>query len=239
MRRLLVVTGILFFAVLIVDTASRLQDQFEAGTLFERYNSQRKADITLFTVSICGLAALGFLEFVLPRWRIRQEEETLPPLKSAPEPKMQREPAPSDIYEAPRSVDEWQGRQPQLAVSRQRLSVDMTGVWMAFLRIYCGVLPVVYLYTFLNYVFLWLPSGAGNVFLSFIFPVLLLISVMASVGILKKRAWGAKFGYAIAIFHLLIFPFGTAAGFVMLIALVSTMSEFSAPKRKRRASTSG
>ena len=56
MRRLLVITGILFFAVLIVDTASRLQDEFEAGTLFERYNSQRKADITLFTISVCGIA---------------------------------------------------------------------------------------------------------------------------------------------------------------------------------------
>ena len=111
-------------------------------------------------------------------------------------------------------------------------------MWMAFLRIYCGVLPVVYLYTFLNYVFLWLPSGAGNMFLSFIFPMLLFISVMASVGILRKKTWGVKFGYAIAIFHLLIFPLGTAAGFVMLIALVGTTSEFSKPvKRIRTART--
>lgn len=238
MRRLLVITGMLFFAVLIVDTASRLQDQFEAGTLFDRYNSQRKADITLFTVSICGLATLGFLEFVRPKWMAKREAASPLPLSRQPVAKATHHTtAPTNIYEAPKAMDEWEERQPQLSVAHRRLSVDMTGVWMAFLRIYCGVLPVVYLYTFLNYVFLWLPSGAGNIFLSFIFPMLLLISVMASVGILKKRAWGAKFGYAIAIFHLLIFPFGTAAGFVMLIALVSTISEFSDPKRKRTQGT--
>jgi hypothetical protein len=63
--------------------------------------------------------------------------------------------------------------------------------------------------------------------------MLLLGSVLASVGILRRKTWGIKFGYAMAVFHLLIFPFGTAAGFVMLIALMGVTSEFTVPRRRR------
>jgi nitrate reductase gamma subunit len=56
---------------------------------------------------------------------------------------------------------------------------------------------------------------------------------MTSVGILRKKTWGIKFGYSMAIFHLLIFPFGTAAGFVMLIGLMGATSEFTPPRRRR------
>jgi len=233
MRRLLCITGLLFFAVLIVDTASRLQGLYREGTLFEQYNSQRKADITLFTVSVCGLVALGYIEFIRPRRRVGR-----PGFVSMA--KGQEEPAGTDgsasdsIYSAPEAIDEWQGRLPGMSKLRNRPKWKISGLWMGVLRVCCGVLPVVYLYTFLDYVFTWLPIGAGHLGLSILFPVLLLGAVLTSVGILRKKKWGMNVGYAMAVFHLLIFPIGTAAGFVMLMGLVGATSEFASPTRRRR-----
>ena len=57
---------------------------------------------------------------------------------------------------------------------------------------------------------------------------------LVAIGLLRKSLWGIKWGYAMAVFHLLIFPIGTAAGFIMLISLMGAMSEFDIPRRKRR-----
>ena len=152
------------------------------------------------------------------------------------------EPASTSIYAAPQTVDEWQGPQQRFTTitsSRRKALPDlhffkMTGMWMSILRVYCGVLPVIYSYIMVNYLFFWLPQGAGNLVLSIFFPLLLLGSVLTTVGVLRRKPWGIKFGYAMAIFHLLIFPFGTAAGFVMLIALMGVTSEFTTPRRRVR-----
>jgi len=233
MRRLLCITGILFFAVLIGDTASRLQGLYKEGTLFEQYNSQRRADITLFTVSVCGLIALGYIEFIRPRRRVERPGFVSIP-KGQDEPAGMDGSASSSIYSAPESIDEWQGPLPGMSKLRNRPKWQISGLWMGVLRVCCGVLPVVYLYTFLDYVFIWLPTGAGHLGLSILFPVLLLGAVLTSVGILRKKKWGMNVGYAMAIFHLLVFPLGTAAGFVMLIGLVGATSEFATPPRRRR-----
>jgi len=231
MLRLLRISGILFFAVLIGFAANRMQELYETGTLFERYNSQRKADITLLATSICGIATLGFFEFA--RSRRRFEWRGYIPMK-----KEQRlavdGPDSAGIYAAPESIDEWQGRREHISKSHRRLDMDAVNFWMGLLRIYCIVLPVVYLYTFVNYLFFWLPGGAGSLVLTIMFPVLLLGSVLTSVGLLRKKAWGMSLGYTMAIFHLLIFPVGTFAGLVMLVALVGSTSEFIVPERKRR-----
>jgi len=233
MLRLLRISGILFFAVLIAFSANRLQELYEVGTLFEQYNSQRKADITLLIGSICGLAILGFFEFSRSRRRVEQHGFGFVSMKKEPEPVVDG-PDSAGIYAAPESIDEWQGRQPGISISRRRLSFEISGLWMGLLRVCCGVLPVVYLYTLVDYLFFWLPTGAGNLGLTILFPVLFLGSVLTSVGILRKKIWGMNFGYAMAIFHLLIFPIGTAAGLVMLVGLMGAASEFAISKREHR-----
>lgn len=230
MVRVLYISGMVFFAVLIGDTAHRLQGLYHEGTLFEQYNSERRAAITLLAVSSLGLATLCVIQVV--RLRRRFEHHSFASMDKEQEPVVDGTESTS-IYAAPKAVDEWQDRGLRIRKPSRRQSLEIVGLWMGILRIYCGVLPVIYSYTLLNYLFLWLPSGAGNWIYSILFPVLLLGSVLTSVGILRKKTWGIKFGYAMAIFHLLIFPFGTAAGFVMLIGLMGATSEFSAPRRSR------
>ena len=107
-------------------------------------------------------------------------------------------------------------------------------MWFGVLRIYSVVLPVVYSYTLAHYLFFWLPSGGGNIILTILFPSLLILSAATSYGLLKKKTLGLHCGYAIAIFHLLLFPWGTAAGLVLLVGLVGATSEFAIPARERR-----
>lgn len=240
MVRLLYISGMVFFAVLIGDTAHQLHELYEAGTLFDQYNSERRAAITLLTASSCGLATLCFIEVM--RLRRRFEQPGVVSMETEQEPVDDDPDSSTSIYAAPHTVDEWQGRQQRLSkitLSRRITlpdfqSLKMTGMWMSVLRVYCVVLPVIYSYTLLNYLLLWLPRGAENLAFSILFPLLLLGSVLTSVGILRKKPWGIKFGYAMAIFHLLIFPVGTAAGFVMLIALIGATSEFTVPRRRFR-----
>lgn len=233
MPRFLRISGILLFAALIGFATSRLYEQYDAGTLFERYNSQRKADITLLAVSICGFATIGFFGFVRPRRRLEQPGFGVMAIKKeleGQEPVVDA-PGSTNIYAAPEAIDEWQGP-GRMRVMKPRMSFEISGLWIRLLRVYCGVLPVIYLYTLVNYLFFWLPSGAGNLVLSILFPVLFLGSVLASIGILRRKKWGLKFGYAMAIFHLLVFPVGTAAGLVMMVGLMGASSEFTLPKRR-------
>jgi len=231
MLRLLRIVGILFFAALIGSTAAQLRELYKAGTLFEQYNSQRKADITLLAVSICGLATLSAFEIFRSRRRsVRRSFVSM----NKGEQSVVGGLGENNIYDAPETVDKWQGRSVRIPKSRHRQVPEMTGLWMGVLRIYCLVLPVLYLYTLVNYLFFWLPSGAGNWFLSFLFPVLFLGAALTSAGILRKKTWGINIGYVMAIFHLLIFPLGTAVGLVMLFGLLGVASEFAIPERKRR-----
>ena len=231
MLRLLRITGILFFAVLIGFMANRLQDMYEAGTLFEHYNSQRKADITLLIVSTLGVGVLGFFEFVRTRRRLerrgygseKEEQEAVSEgLDSA------------NIYSAPETVDQWKGRRTRASKSRHRQQIDPSAFWMGLLRVYCVILPVAYLCMLVVYLLSWLPRGSGSLALSILLPVLLLFSLLTSFGLLNKKPWGMNCGYAIAIFHLLVFPLGTAAGLILLLGLVGATSEFAIPSRERR-----
>ena len=226
-----------FFAVLVGDAGHRLWNLYEAGALFNEYSSERRAALSMLAVSGCGLGALCIIQLV----RIRRRYAAAPlPMRDVGKP-ADAEPVSTSIYAAPRVVDAWQDRRQGTTMvmsSRRRAlpffqSLNMTGMWMSMLRIYCGVLPVVYIYTLLDYLFRWLPSGAGRLALTGLFPLLMLGSLLMSIGILRKKRWGMHLGYAMAVFHLLIFPIGTAAGFVMLIALMGTTPEFSHPRRTR------
>lgn len=232
MVRLLYISGMIFFAVLIGDAAHRLQGMYESGTLFEEYNSERRSTITLLAASSFGLAALCVIEVV----RLKRGSRRFPVFTAVN--KGQQAPTASEsksrsIYTAPEAVDEWMDRRNHIRKPSRRQRMEIIGLWMGILRVYCGILPVVYTYTLVNYLFFWLPAGAGNLVLSILFPVLMLGSILTAVGILRRKTWGIKFGYAMAIFHLLIFPVGTAAGFVMLIGLMGATAEFAPSRRKR------
>ncbi len=231
MLRFLCVIGILFFAVLIGYTANRLQEMHELGTLFEQYNSQRKADVTVLLVSILGLVVLGVFEFI--RTRRRLERRGYVPMKKKQE-EIDEELNTASIYAAPETVDPWKGRRTRVSKSRHRQRMKPIVFWMSLLRIYCVVLPVVYLYMLGVYLLSWLPNGAGNLALSIFFPLLALLSLLTSIGVLRKKSWGMNCGYAISIFHLLIFPLGTAVGLILLVGLISATSEFVIPSRERR-----
>ena len=231
MLRLLRITGILFFAVLIGITASRLQDLYEAGTLFERYNSQRKADITLLIVSTLGVGILGFFEFI--RTRLRLERHGYGSEKKDKEAVSEGLDT-TNIYSAPETIEDWRGRRTRASKSRHRQRMDPAAFWMGLLQVYCVILPVAYLCMLIVYLLSWLPRGTGHLALSILLPVLLLSSLLTSFGLLKKKLWGMYFGYAIAIFHLLIFPVGTVAGVLFLVVLVGVTSEFAIPSRERR-----
>jgi len=69
---LLYIAGLVFFAVLVGDAGNRLWDLYEAGTLFDEYNSERKGAFTLLMVSACGLATLCIIELVRIKRRFAQ-----------------------------------------------------------------------------------------------------------------------------------------------------------------------
>jgi hypothetical protein len=238
MVRLLYISGMVFFTVLIGDSAHRLYAHYQAGTLSDPYNSERKAAITLLAVASCGLGALCLAEMFRLNRRGSRTSLTAFLNKEDPEP-VAEEPGSTSIYSAPDVVDKWEERTPRLTLEKssrgQRgLSLEFTDLWMSILRVYCGVLPVIYTYVLLNYLFLWLPSGAGNLFLTVMLPVLFLGSWLTAIGLIRKQPWGVKWGFSMAIFLLLIFPLGTAAGFILLISLMGATSEFELPRRRRR-----
>jgi hypothetical protein len=223
-------SGVLFFAVLIGAAANHLQHMYVSGTLFERFNYGRKASLTILTVSLLGLITLVYFEFI--RSKRRSKRQGFGSINVSEPPSMDGLGA-TCIYSTPDTLDQFEDRPPRSSTSRNRDWLKISSLWISLLRILCMVFPVVYLYTLVDYFVFWLPSGAGNLSLTILFPVLLLISVLSLSGILLRRVWGMNFGYALAIFHLLIFPIGTAVGLVMLVGLVGASTEFKSSARVR------
>lgn len=241
MMRLLYISGMVFCAVLIGGSAHHLQKLYKDGTLFDPYNNERRATVTLMVASGLGLAAFCIVEVVRIRRRIGRSGDIVIKAETDAAPAEQRS---TSIYSAPATVDAWQS--PPQRVSERKsshrqslpslLSQERAGLWMSLLRIFSAVLPIVYGFILLYYLIVWLPTGAGAWWLSSLFTVLLLGAVLTAVGILQRKVWGRKIGFAMAVFHLLIFPVGTLAGFIMLIALIGATSEFDVISRRRHRS---
>jgi len=212
-------------------SANRLQRSFGSGELFERYNSERKANITILVFSLGGLVALGYFEYLRKKKKserrgyIAKKVEPVPPLEN---------PKVTNIYSAPETLDKWNARRTRSSRSQHHDEFELTHLWLRVLRIYCAVLPIIYFYILVEYMVNWLPVGMGNVFWTILTVTLFILSVSTSVGFFRKQLWGIQCGYGIAIFHLLIFPIGTVSGLLMLIALAGVAPEFSADARRRR-----
>jgi hypothetical protein len=229
---MLKIIGVVVFSVLIGVAANRLLSLYSSGELFDQYNSQRKTNITLLIFSMIGLATLGYFEYL--KAKLRHKRRGYVPMKVEERKPLPEDPKVASIYSAPDTLDKWDGRKTRNSRSRHSDGFEMTHLWMRVLRIYCAVLPVIYLYALVEYLVNWLPYGMGNLFLTVLLITLFVLSVMTSVGVLRKRLWGVHYGYAIAIFNLLIFPIGTAAGLIMLVALAGVAPEFLAEARTRR-----
>ena len=233
MLRALRVIGILVFALLVGLSARRIQTQYDSGKLFEQYNSERKANVTLLSISVIGLGLLGFFEAMRPRRRAGR-------IGFAP---VQRSDEPIDdgldtanIYSAPKTDESWHRTKVQRTrtIYKERRSYD--SFWLGLLQILVVSLPVVYGILVIACLGGWILAGADTYLVCWVFFGMLLLAALAAWGIRRKKGWGLKTGYAVAILHLLFFPVGTAVGLILLIALVgASPSILLSPRERRRA----
>ena len=80
----------------------------------------------------------------------------------------------------------------------------------------------------------WVPPMIPVLLLNSIFGFMLVFSLISAFGIMRKKVWGFKTGYAIAIIQLLFFPAGTVAGLILLIGLVGAAPVILSPREQRR-----
>ena len=216
MSRILRFIGIIFFACLIGVSANALKSMYESGQLFETYNSSRKANITLLCVSLFAMTTL--MDFELVRARRRMKKRRFGEVRHQPE-DIEIAGGPANIYSAPQVWDEWKAPRSRSARSREQPTLDMTPIWQTTLRICCLTMPFLYILLYLQYTmriedaaqYRWLEIG--------ILSSLLLFSAATNVGIYRQRPWGFICGYVMAVFSLLLFPFGTGVGLIMFLSL--------------------
>ncbi|WP_136065037.1 hypothetical protein [Pontiella sulfatireligans] len=206
----------------------------ESGELFERYNSARKANLTVLSVSVLVLGALGYFELTRSR-RLALRRGYGDVRHRRDEPKDLSDGLEStSIYCAPETVDVWKGRRLRTPRSHSKDQVDIAEIWMVFLRVGCVVFPSVYL-GLLAFQLIYGFSGTTEfTLLVSAFSVLALVSVVAAFGLLKKKPWGLASGYLLAILNLVVFPYGTAGGLFLLVGLVGATPTFVIPARERQ-----
>ncbi len=233
MLRALRVIGILVFALLVGVSAYRIQQLYDSGTLFEQYNSERRAKITLLAVSVIGLGVLGFFE--LTREERIQTRKGFAPADISDEP-VDDGLDTANIYSAPETIDKWQGRRTCASTLRHHESREIGTFWIGLLRIITFSTPVVYILLLVACLTGWVPVAGNMPVLYGLGGSMLVLSLVSAVGIMRKKAWGRTVGYAIAIIHLLFFPVGTAAGLILLIGLVGAAPLFAhSPSERRQA----
>ncbi|MDF7825529.1 hypothetical protein P4B35_16000 [Pontiellaceae bacterium B12227] len=233
MLRVLRIVGIVVFAFLIGLSANSLMQMHETGELLEKYNSQRKADITLLVLSFVAVAALGYFEFA--RLNKRSRRRSYGKTRKTEEQAEQTEGLDStSIYSAPQTVDRWEGRRTRTSKSRNEVVKESGSIWLSLLKVLCAVLPVLYL----GLTFLQLLNKHEDHLLAIVLPTLFaglfVLSVVTLTGVMLKKAWGLTLGYALAVCNLLIFPIGTAFGLFLIIGLVGSSPVFAGFALERR-----
>lgn len=230
------VVGIVIFAVVLGLAADSLWHMQEDGTLFDKYNSERKSSITLLAVSVVALVSLGSFEMRdmgrnkgASRFGERRytEDDTseVNPMKT------------SSIYAAPLSIDEWKERKAPGYHSRRhrhKVAMDHPEDWLRLLQMICTALPAFYITIFS----VMYAQGIGQSMGVWVFTSLcscfLLLNICTAIGVFKTKAWGLSTGYLLAILNLVIFPVGTIIGLLLLISLVGASARFPQPARPPR-----
>ncbi len=235
MLRMLRVIGIIVFALIVGYSANSLYTMYESRRLFEPYNSQRKADITLFAVSITALLSLGSYE--VRRLGNSSRDRRYGERRYTDEMIRESESGNvSNIYSTPETRDEWQGKRRSSSRSHKfkyRPARDLPAIWMGLLQIICIVLPLIYAGIFSVLYGQGLGNTLGMWLFSTLSSVFILIPIISAIGIFQKKTWGLSLGYLLAVLNLIVFPIGTAIGLLLLIALVGASSVFSAEPKPR------
>jgi hypothetical protein len=236
MLRFLRVAGIVVFALLVGIAANNLWNMHLDGNLTERYNSARKANITLVFFSLAAVGVLGYFEL----YRMRSIGRGRVPYGRRHRAEADEGRAITDgtdtanIYSAPPTVDDWKGRRTRSSKSRQKQRMEQSGIWLWWLRICCVAVPLIY--GSLLAKTLLAPADAQE--LPWLLPAALgamvLFSAVTAIGLLARKAWGMALGYVVAICNLMVFPFGTVLGLFLIMGLAGSSAEFMVPDSKKR-----
>ena len=236
MLRVLRITGIVIFAVLVGVSSNTLWKLYESGDLFDQYNSARKTNITLLGFSVVSVAALGYFELLLLRkgdgrnsyGRARrtdevEEEEVVDGLDS------------TNIYSAPKTIDDWQGRKTRSSMSSRhgKQSPEVAGIWMVLLRVLSVGLPVAYATLLVRELLNGAPKDSEQWLFVVGYSVIVSIALVAAIGLLSRKPWGLPVGYLLSVCNLLVFPIGTVVGLFLIVGLVGATPLFVVSKRER------
>lgn len=232
MLRGLSIIGIVIFAVLIGVSSNSLRKMYESGELLNQYNSARRSNITLLVFSSIGIGALGYLELQRIKLLRNRARYGRSHYKEGSDENLVKDT--SNIYSAPKTQDAWKGRRTKSPNSHKSSSVDSTVFWKGLLNACCVGLPLLYSGLLTYHLIKSVEQTATSWMLPALFVLLLVLSILMAIGILGRKPWGLNLGYLLAICNLLVFPYGTAAGLFLLIALVGTSSVFIAPDRDKR-----
>ena len=232
MLRGLRIVGIIVFAVLVGLSAHRIQKLYNAGTLFETYNSARKSNITLLSFSVLGLGVLSYLEISKSRGRSRRRGYA--PVQQDKPAKGMDDPNATSIYSRPETLGKWADHRTRSSRPHHREKLQADDFCLNLLRILFLSLSVVYALLLVSWGAGWVPVVGQALLMYGAAGLILILSLVSMWGITKKKGWGLKLGYAVGMSHLLIFPVGTAVGLILLVALVGATPSFSVGLREQR-----
>jgi len=230
--RALRIAGIIAFAVIIGYAANSLYNMYESGSLFDSYNSQRADKVALLAISVLSMGVLACMEVL----GSRNEPEY-----SAFGQKHYREDRGevitgkevTSIYTAPKNVDPWQGRR-EIGARSDNPSKEVYDHWLHVIRVLCAILPFAYIVVCAS---IWMsgnPHGQEYWVLPTLFSCMALLSLFVAVGVFRLKKWGLSLGYLLAIINLVIFPYGTIVGLLLLIGLAGASPAFTIYSSKVR-----
>ena len=230
--RVLRIVGIIAFALIIGYAANSLFTMYTAGSLFESYNSQRADKIALLAISFLSMGVLGYIEVMGSRSgqansgfggkHYREDRGEVIEGKQV-----------TSIYTAPKNPDPWQGRR-EIESRRHNPSKEAYENWLDVVRVFCAILPFAYMMVSVS---IWMsgnPRGQEYWVLPTLFSTLALLSLLVAVGVFRMKKWGLSLGYLLAISNLIIFPYGTVVGLLLLIGLVGASPAFASQNIKHR-----
>ena len=222
--RVLRVAGIIAFAVIIGYAANSLYKMYESGSLFEDYNNQRTDKIALLAISFLSMGVLGYIEVMGmrndPEYRgfggkyYHEDRGEVIEGKEV-----------TSIYTAPKTVDPWQGRR-ESGARRINPAKEACEHWLDVVRVFCAILPFAYMVVCIA---IWMsgnPHGQEYWVLPALFSSLALMAFLVAIGIFRMKKWGLSLGYLLSIVNLVIFPYGTVVGLLLLIGLAGASPAF-------------
>ena len=230
--RVLRIAGIIALALIIGYAVNSLYTMYASGSLFESYNSQRADKIALLVISFLSMGVLGYIEVMGLRNQpesngfggrhYREDRGEVIKGKEV-----------TSIYTAPKTVDPWQGRY-EIDSKGLNSSKESYEYWMDMVRVFCAILPFAYMVVSLS---IWMsgnPHGQEYWVLPTLFSTLALLSLVVAVGVFRMKKWGQSLGYLLSICNLIIFPYGTVVGLLLLIGLVGASPAFVSHNSKHR-----